>query len=222
MYRLDKETALTRDIVLRLIQRHFQTELPRLNKLKRYYFAQNDIKNRIQTDPSKPNNTVANPYARYITDTLVGYFMGEPVTYTCDTEDVLTYISEILQYNDESDENTELAKSASIYGVAYERLYIDEDGNLRFALLPTTECIPVYDTTLENNLLYLIRYYQDEDIETETIFYRVEVITENETLNYRMNDSMSTLELLDTVPHFFKMVPIAVFKNNEEEIGDFE
>jgi hypothetical protein len=33
-------------------------------------------------DASKPNNKIANPYASYITDTLVGYFMGEAITYT--------------------------------------------------------------------------------------------------------------------------------------------
>lgn len=222
MYRLDKETPLTVDVILRLIQRHFQNDLPRLEKLRRYYFDKNDIKRRIQTDPAKPNNKVANPYARYITDTLTGYFMGEPVTYNCENAKTLESISEVLEYNDESDENMELAKSASIYGVAFERLYMDEQGKLRFTVLPATECVPIYDTTLECNLLYLIRYYKDEDITNNTTFYRVEVLTESDIYEYKMNEAFSSLQQTDATPHFFNMVPVAIYKNNEEEIGDFE
>lgn len=222
MYRLDKETPLTIDIILRLIQRHYQNDLPRLEKLKKYYFDDNKIKTRIQADSTKPNNRVANPYARYITDTLTGYFMGEPIAYNSEDEKILETISDILEYNDESDENMELAKSASIYGIAFERLYMDEEGKLRFTILPTTECIPVYDTTLECNLLYLIRYYKDEDLTNNTIFYRVEVLTEDEVYEYKMNEAFSSLQQTDVTRHFFQMVPVAIYKNNEEEIGDFE
>jgi hypothetical protein len=39
-------------------------------------------------DKAKPNNKIANAYASYITDTLVGYFIGEPISYTSN-DDVL-------------------------------------------------------------------------------------------------------------------------------------
>ena len=51
--------------------------------------AKNEILQRVPVDPIKPNNKIANPYASYITDTLVGYFMGEPVTYNCNDKDLL-------------------------------------------------------------------------------------------------------------------------------------
>ena len=33
---------------------------------------------------------------------------------------------------------------------------------------------------------------------------------------------VTDLVLLDEYPHYFSMVPVAIFKNNEEETGDFE
>lgn len=134
----------------------------------------------------------------------------------------MEYLSQLFEYNDESDENTELAKSASIYGIAFEQLYVDEDGVLRFKILPTIDCVPIYDTTIENNLLYFIRYFEEEDIVTETKHYQVEVIDEEKTSIYRSDGMMTTLTLIEEVPHYFGMVPIAIYKNNEEEYGDFE
>lgn len=148
--------------------------------------------------------------------------MGNPVTYSCDDPGVLEYLVQSFEYNDEADENVELAKSASIYGVAYEQLYIDSDGVLRFKNLPTVDCIPVYDTTVENNLLYFVRYYADFDITTEKTYYRVEVIDSEKISYYMADESLGALELIEVVPHYFSMVPVAIYKNNEEEMGDFE
>jgi hypothetical protein len=40
-------------------------------------------------DNTKPNNKIANAYASLITSTLVGYFVGEPITYTADDDAML-------------------------------------------------------------------------------------------------------------------------------------
>lgn len=184
--------------------------------------TEHEIANRVQSDSTKPNNKIANAYPSYITNTLVGYFMGKPVTYNCGDPGVLEYLTQSFEYNDEADENVELAKSASIYGIAYEQLYIDSDGVVRFKNLPTIDCIPVYDTTVENNLLYFIRYYSDFDITTEKTYYRVEVMDKEKITNYTADESMSSMQLIEEVQHYFSMVPIAIYKNNEEETGDFE
>ena len=205
-----------------MLRKHTAIERPRLKKLGDYYLNKNNIKHRIQKDSSKPNNKVANAYAGYITDTLTGYFVGKPITYNAPDKQVLEYLNQMFEYNDESDENTELAKAASIYGVAYEQLYIDEDGQLRFKILPTIDCIPVYDTSIENNLLYFIRYFKEEDIVTETDYYQVEVIDSEKTRIYRSDNLLSSITPTMEIPHYFKMVPVAIYKNNEEETGDFE
>ena len=164
MIKLNPETELTAAIVKKLIDNHKQYDMPRLQKLEDYYLAKNEILKRQMADPSKPNNKISNPYANYITDTLTGYFMGEPVTYSSLDEKALEELNLIFEYNDEADENVELARSCSIYGVGYEMMYVDEEGSVRFKRLDAKECIPIYDDTIENDLLYVIRYYLDKDI----------------------------------------------------------
>ena len=171
-------------------------------------------------DKSKPNNKIANAYASYITDTLVGYFIGEPISYTSNDDVLLQDLSMIFEYNDEADENAELAKNASIYGVAYEMLYLsEEDKMIRFKALNPKEIIPIFDKTVEQNLMAIIRYYDDYDVVDDKTYTLVEVIDNTMVRRYKMDNSFL---LLEEYPHYFGMVPVAIYKNNEEEQGDFE
>ena len=220
MVSLNTIEELTEKVIKRIIETHRSSVLPRLQNLEKYYNANNAIKNRVMSDPSKPNNKIANAYASYITDTLVGYFIGEPITYASNDNGLLQDLNMILEYNDEADENAELAKNASIYGVAYEMLYLsEEDKMIRFKALNPKEVIPIFDKTVEQNLLAVIRYYEDYDYVEDNTYTIVEVIDNKMVRRYKLDTGLS---LLEEYPHYFSMVPVAIFKNNEEESGDFE
>ena len=173
------------------------------------------------SDSTKPNNKIANSYASYITDTLVGYFMGKPVSYNADDDKVLEELNMIFEYNDEADENIELAKNASIYGVAYEMLYMSEE-EVRFKSLDPKQCIPIFDDTIDSNLLAFIRYYDNYDVVQDKTITIIELITDTTITRYQCGNNYNDFTLLDSYKHYFGMVPIAIFKNNEEELGDFE
>ena len=208
---------------MRIVEQHRMNDLPRLLELENYYNTKNKIVNRVMADPAKPNNKLANPYASYITDTLTGYFVGEPITYNSNDEVLLKDLSMIFEYNDEADENMELAKNASIYGVAYEMLYFsEEDKMIRFKPLSPKEVIPIFDKSVESNLLAVIRYYDDYNVVEDKTYTIVEVINNTEVVRYQTSQGSTSLTLLEQYPHYFGMVPIAIFKNNEEERGDFE
>lgn len=220
MVSLNTIEELTEKVIKRIIETHRSSVLPRLQNLEKYYNANNAIKNRVMSDPTKPNNKIANAYASYITDTLVGYFIGEPITYTSNDNVLLQDLNMILEYNDEADENAELAKNASIYGVAYEMLYLSEDDKMiRFKALNPKEVIPIFDKTVEQNLLAVLRYYDDYDYVEDNTYTIVEVIDNKMVRRYKLDTGLS---LLEEYPHYFSMVPVAIFKNNEEESGDFE
>lgn len=191
----------------------------RLQKLYEYYKGKTAICGRILADASKPNNKIVNPYASYITDTFTGYFLGEPITYTSKNEQLLARIDELYNYNDEAAENAELAKDASIFGVAYELLYTDENADIRFKKIDAIKAIPIYDNTLEEDLLYFIRYYDNTDIMTNKTTAFVEVYS-REWIRYYVDEY--ALEFVREVPHAFKGVPINIYQNNEELLGDFE
>lgn len=214
---------LTEQVVKRIIDNHRMTELPRLLELEKYYNTKNKILERVMKDPTKPNYKLANAYASYITDTLVGYFIGEPISYNSNDKTLLQDLSMIFEYNDEADENAELAKNASIFGVAYELLYFSsEEKMVRFKTLSPKEVIPIFDKTVDTNLIAVIRYYDDYDVATDKTNTIVEIIDEKNVSRYMIGQNSNTMSLLESYQHFFGMVPVAIYKNNEEETGDFE
>ena len=217
--RIDKETQLTKEVIKWIIEKHSE-EKTRIAELRNYYNNKNAIMNRQYKDANKPQNKLSHPFASYITNMATGYFLGNPISYNSDNQDLLERILDIFKYNDEADNNTTLAKYSSIAGYAVELLYIDENSNARFKALPGDEVVIVYDNTLEENILYAIRYF-DEDVpgedKTKTT---INVYTSNAIQTYKLEDNEITF--IDEVAHYFNDVPVSVYINNDELYGDFE
>ena len=216
MYRTDKEELSIEDIQ-KFIKKH-KTESIRYIKLQKYYEGKHDILDHTSRD-GQPNNKIVNPYPKYITDMLVGYFVGQPISYTSKEEDgLLEDLQAIFDYSDEQEENLELAKICSIKGKAYELLYRDEDARIRFNEFGPDQMFVIYDMTISPSIKFAIRYYdvgEGNDKITYAEVYDKEVCT-----LYKGKDSDLSLEQI--TPHTFKDVPVVEYVNNKEEQGDFE
>ena len=216
--KLPIQENMSNDLIKKLIENH-ATEKERILKLKEYYKNNNAIKNREQSDPNKPNNLLSHGYARYITDSYCGYFLGKPVVYKSNNEALLEQINENFIYNDEVGNNIALAQEASIAGCAYEVMYIDENSNLRFKAVNSEELIAVYDNTIEEKLQFAIRYYDVYNLENEDI-KEVVLYTKNEVVYYDFKDDNLTEKSREA--HYFNDVPIVDYENNNNRLGDYE
>ena len=216
MYRTDKEELSIEDIQ-KFIKKH-KAESIRYIKLQKYYEGKHDILDHTSRD-GQPNNKIVNPYPKYITDMLVSYFVGQPISYTSKEEDgLLEDLQAIFDYSDEQEENLELAKICSIKGKAYELLYRDEDARIRFNEFGPDQMFVIYDMTISPSIKFAIRYYdvgEGNDKITYAEVYDKEVCT-----LYKGKDSDLSLEQI--TPHTFKDVPVVEYVNNKEEQGDFE
>lgn len=216
MYRTDKEELSIEDIQ-KFIKKH-KAESIRYIKLQKYYEGKHDILDHTSRD-GQPNNKIVNPYPKYITDMLVGYFVGQPISYTSKEEDgLLEDLQAIFDYSDEQEENLELAKICSIKGKAYELLYRDEDARIRFNEFGPDQMFVIYDMTISPSIKFAIRYY-DVGEGNDKITY-AEVYDKEVCMLYKGKDSDLSLEQI--TPHTFKDVPVVEYVNNKEEQGDFE
>ena len=216
--KLPVQENISNDLIEKLIENH-ATEKARILKLKEYYKNNNAIKNREQSDPNKPNNLLSHGYARYITDSYCGYFLGKPVVYKSNNEALLEQINENFIYNDEVGNNIALAQEASIAGYAYEVMYVDENSDLRFKTVNSEELIVVYDNTIEEKLQFAIRYYDVYNLENEDI-KEVVLYTKNEVVYYDFKDDNLTEKSREA--HYFNDVPIVDYENNNNRLGDYE
>lgn len=233
-FKIDKDCILTESLILDLIKKHSK-EKRRLSKLQKYYNNENTkIATRKYKNKNKPKNRLSHPYAQYITDTAVGYLLGKPVAYATEDKNLLEAITDIFRYNDEADNNTTLAKMASIYGYAYEIMYLDKNAKPRFKAIDPSELIVCYDNTLEENIVLAIRYYDEvvRNNDLEETVTRLEVYTkptENDKGEIIANGKIirgtirfESITLEDEEDYYFNDIPVNVYINNDELYGDFE
>lgn len=221
MFYISKDTQVSADHIQRYIEIFLQKHYPRLYKLDNYYKNTNDIKNRTFTDLTKPNNRIAHAWANYITDTMTAFFIGEPVSYQGEDEQTTEQLKYLFQENDEQDLNSQLARDASKYGIGYELTYLDEIKSIRFTRLNPLNTIPIYDDTVNSNLLYVIRFNEVENILDNTKTMTVEFYDSVHITTYKQENKGAMVEE-SQVPHGFGMVPVSIYKNNDDMIGDYE
>ena len=188
-------------------------------RLKRYYEGDHAILHYVKKDKEAPNNKLVHDMPKYVTNTAVGYFIGKPVAYSSQDDAFLQALQDIFDYNDEQDENAELAKGCSISGSCFEMLYMDEDAMIRFAKIEPDNCILIYETGRKEPMAAL-RFIHSRDRDGNPV-KKVEFWTSTECW-YFVSLHGGPLELTDIAEHYWQDVPFIEYTNNEERLGDFE
>lgn len=170
------------------------------------------------TDLGKPCNKVVVNYCYNIVQNYRGYLTGIDIAYSSDKD--IDQVFEVLNYNDVKQEDSNYLQDALVYGCAYEIAYIDEWGKHRFKTLDPKNVIPIYDDTLDQDLVYCIRFWSNKIADKD--FYIVEVYSQSEIKTYKSDMGFQTFELIKEEPHYFGMVPITVFELNNDRVSIFD
>ena len=204
--------------ILKKITKFEGREQRRLNFLYEYYRGKHAILSAAKP-PGKPNNRLVTNFAKNIVNNTTGYFMGKPVTYKCEDENLQDEVNEIIKYNDDAAHNTQLSKDLSVFGRAAEILYIDNDGQTRYAKVNPMNLIIERSSDVEREILYAIRWYDvfdDDEVRTRYI----ELYTANDITYY--TQAGGTPVETKKIKHYFGLVPINEYFNNDDCEGDFE
>lgn len=224
MYTLPENTKIDNQVLNDVIDYNEKFKA-RYDHLEYYYLGKHDILER-QKEERLSNNKVMINHAKYITDTNVGYLLGNPVDYQVGNDDEGNPLYEIQPILDEykkqtiNDLDTEIAKDVSIFGSQYEYIYANKDAEPRSCEIDNRNAIIVYDDTVEHNKLFGLIYkpvYKGKEFQYWDIIY----IDKKEEIHYKSYDK--TLDKVgESKPHAFGDVPLICYKNNPEMLGDFE
>ncbi|MFC5468422.1 phage portal protein [Cohnella suwonensis] len=208
------------DLLISCVKEH-QSELARLDKLDRYYRGEHVILKREESVTGLPNNKLVANHAKYVTDIAVGYTFGHPVKYDGkQIEDALDAYKTI----DVTSHDSEIGKDLSIFGIGRELYYLSSDDSP----IPKVTCIDprslflVVDDTVEYRSLFGVHYYERKDIDGASTGYKVFVYTSGWIIEYSADNLTGGYELVDINEHYWGVVPVVEFWNNEEQMGDFE
>lgn len=192
----------------------------RFETLQNYYEGKSRIWDRPCIDHKKPHNKLVSGYPSYIVDVIQGYFVGVPVIYSSEDEQAISDLQDVFNYNDEQDENSELAKMMGIKGEGYEIVYLDEEANIRFDEIDPTEMTVVYTTDITPEINFAIRTFESLDMETGEQVLHIHVYDQYNITEYIQSDG--DIKEVNQYLHHFSQVPVVAFLNNDERMGDFE
>lgn len=219
VYRLPSIDYLTPGRILKFVEKHTKEQVPRLKTLKEYYSNKTAIKYRgPRVDEERADNRISHNFARYISIVNQGYFLGKPITYNHNNEKLLKELNDFNDRNKEQAHNSNMALNLSIYGRAYELVYMDKNSQECLAKANPEQTFLIYDTTVEGDVIAGIRYFsiQIDDIVEQFI----EVYDSTKCTLYKRNNN----ELLKQKEneHYFDGVPLIEYWNNDDRTGDFE
>ena len=215
MFSINKNTELTAELLQKMINRFFVSDVPKLKKYKNYYDGKQAILNKSYNDESKPCSRVVTNYCQDIADAYCGY-LASPSYISYKSENDITAIMEVLRYNDYQTEDSEFLLDALKYGIAYELMYIDEAAQVRFRLINPTSAFAIFDDSLTGDLLYFVRMYKANDWD-ESDLYKVDVYSDISIKHYTMAGANGSLNFVDEVPHYFSQCPANVLALPDEK-----
>lgn len=216
MFRLSNDEELTIDKLGEFINKHGWWVDHRYRPLMDAYMTRYPIFNLPPKPDYKPDKRIAVNFAKYITDTMNGFFIGIPIKIDCDDQNVAEYVEYLDQYNDQDDNNAELSKLCSIYGKGYEMYYVDDRGEIGITYLSPEDAFMIYDDSILERPRYFCRIYKDAD----DVVY-VSISDETRVQYASMEGGLHWIADSEKI-HGFSGVPATEYRENEEEIGIFE
>lgn len=231
-----RKNGITKTLLQDILQKHILNAEYNRKLYKRYMAITNGVpinSRKVRYEDDKPiNNKVNNDFFGEIVDFKVGYFAGEPISYSYnDTEEaeevtggevavdkVSKALTDFLTRNNMFGVDMETTKYASIYGYS-GRLFFIKNGEIRVMPVHGYETIVLSDTDIAEPE-YAIRYYKSLDI-NKTEKWTVEFYDKKNVRIYK-GSSIHDLEETEVKEHLFDFCPLQGVANNKEHIGDAE
>lgn len=214
--------GISGEIICELIARH-ETENGRLNRLMDYYLGKHDIVSRKRSSDKIANNRIICNHAKYIVDMIKSYLLGNPVAYKCNEIYDISAIKDCYTEQDIESIDCEIEKEMSIYGKAYELVYVNEKSQPRSVTLSPLNTFIVYECRVGDVPLFGVHYYKKYDIQGNVCGVCCIVCDKTTIYTFESGeDGFSNLKLSGTALHYFGDVPFIEYRNNEEKQGDFE
>ena len=212
---MDKNEELDLDMLGGFINKHQQLVVARFLPLESMYKGNHEILRMKEKPLNKPDNRIVMNFAKYIVDTLNGYFLTIPIKINHESDEYMAKLQDILDFNNIDDEQYELSKDMSIFGVGYEMLYLDEEARENILHLSPKETFVIRDNSIRKRIRYGVHYYRDEKNNLKGTFSDDQKI-------YYFEEGKNGLYIAEEYPHYFGDCPIDEWRENEECQSAFE
>lgn len=219
VFTIPLDADFTAEVAAKFIKKHLAI-VPRMDKLNDYYEGKQDILDRDKKSALANNKLVCN-HAKYISDTAVGYFTGNPVQYSSKQD--IEPLEKLLKAADSATQDIDLAQKLSIFGVAYEFIYIGRSGTPKLYSPDPRNAFVVYDDTVEQCPVAGVYYFPVKDSGTgKDKGYSVYAVTQSKVLRFMLDTSFKPVSEVVEEQNILGGVSVIEIYNNSTCSGDFE
>lgn len=213
-------TEPTPEVLLSCIKEH-QREIPRLERLYRYYKGNHDILHRKVENPLTPNNRIVAPNAYYITTIANGFTFANPLSYKGNNIDNLVQENKLAKT---AAHDAEIGEDLSIFGRAYELVYMSKlpYQHVKLNHLDPQSAFVVFSNEIDPEPLFAVYYYKKIESDGAQDGWKLNVYDANWLYLYDLKSLTDLPTPESQTPHYAEQVPIIEYKNNDEGIGDYE
>lgn len=208
-----------------------KAEVPRLQMLFDYYEGKpHKIEDEIPVRTPQDDDEVFVNNAKYVTDMMVGFTVGAPISYSAPKDGDIGPIIDVMNKMRIRKHDKELAKDLSVYGIGLELHYLALDPKTNQKTIPKIASIDprgmfvVVDDTVDRTKLFAVRYLEKRNLDDE-IYYEFNIYTKDLVITYYSKAlELSEENVTDTKykVHYYNDVPVTEYRNNEEKQGDYE
>jgi SPP1 family phage portal protein len=199
--------------------------------------SERNTKNKKSSNKWICNHKCGSGFFKKIVDQKINYLLGKPV--------IINNADNCIKVFDINTIIKKASKEAAKKGVEWLHPYINADGEFKVINIDGLECIPIWDTELENELQQMIRYYQIAVVidGEEKLRYKVE-LWDKEKVSYYMQDeegnyyfdtsidynpyshwNLNTVlggNVIDSESYGWGKVPFVPIWNNDDKVNDLE
>ncbi|WP_367378107.1 phage portal protein [Enterococcus gilvus] len=218
------------EVINYCIEEH-EKEIPRWGMLFDYYKGEPHKKGQKPTDTPHDRDEYFVNNAKYVTDMMIGFMVGAPISYTAAKDNDISPVLEALDAMKIKKHDKELEKGLSAMGVGTELHYLSIKPGTENETIPKVTWIDprgmilVVDDSVDKNKLFAIRPIEKQNLKREK-YWELQVYTAKGVFRYRSKTKkLSESDMLDKPSykeHFYQEVPVVEFRNNEEKQGDYE
>jgi SPP1 family phage portal protein len=233
-----RKNGITTDLLYQIIRKHQPNALYNRGLFSRYMAIGGSVPifgrlPQYEEEEDPINNKVNNDFFGEIVDFKVGYFAGEPISYSYSNtkeaeeetggeqavDEATKALTDFTTRNNMFGVDMETTKYASIYGYAGRLFYIDKEGNERVMPVHGYETIILSDTDISEPE-YAIRYYEVMNLDSSKSWV-VDFYDQKNITTFK-GDLLSLTQDGEPRPHFFDYCPLQGVANNRECLGDAE
>lgn len=217
-------------------------------KSESYFNNQNDIINMdfrayicngvTKINDNRSNRRISHNFLRLLINQAVNYIAGNSITYKHEDEEFQTYLDKYLMF-DFDDNNVLWLKESRKKGKSYLHVYYDLMGELKYAIIPSEQIIPIYKDEFRKEIEQIVRYYSIVGVDSQgkqVLRKKVEWWNNKEVKIFQEDEkgTFNTIQVLphwsysidtnpDIVePHSWGKVPFVQLFNNDEAIPDLQ